>query len=298
MQKVIAIVGPTAVGKSTLAILLARRLNGEVISADSRQVYTGLDIGTGKVTTKEMAGVPHHLLDVVNPKERYSVAEFQKVGKEKMTEILLGGKLPIVCGGTGLYVDSLLTNSRFPEVPPNAKLRTRLDKKTTTELFQMLEKLDRRRAETIDPHNPRRLIRAIEIATALGSVPNIQHATNNRQLSVLWIGLTLPQEELKQRIANRLETRFKAGMVAEARKLHGQGLSWKRMEELGLEYRYLARFLQSKIPMEEMKASLQSEIWHYAKRQMTWFKRNKEIAWFTQNETLKIREAVREFISD
>lgn len=296
-QKCIAIVGPTAVGKSSLAIALARKYNGEIISADSRQVYAGLDIGTGKTTIKEMAGVPHHLLDVVNPKKQYSAAEFQKLGKEKITDILSRGKLPIICGGTGLYVDSLLTNNQFPEVPPNEKLRAKLDTKTTMELFQMLKRLDPRRAKTIDPHNPRRLVRAIEIATALGKVPPLElQTTSYKPLTTLWIGLMLPPEELKKRIADRLEKRLKTGMVQEAKRLHARGLSWKRMEELGLEYRYLARFLQKQITKEEMITSLQSEIRHYAKRQIVWFKRNTEIQWFAPRDTTKIKMLVRNFL--
>ncbi len=292
----IAIVGPTAVGKSSLAIALARKYNGEIISADSRQVYKGLDIGTGKVTKKEMSGVPHHMLDIVSPKKQYSVAEFQKIGREKITDIFSRGKLPIICGGTGLYVDSLLKNSQFPQVTPNEELRARLEEKTTAELFQIVKGLDPRRAETIDPHNPRRLVRAIEIATALGSVPNVQLTTSNSRQRVLWIGLTLPPEELKKRIADRLETRLKTGMIQEAKKLHTLGLSWKRMEELGLEYRYLARFLQGNITKEEMITSLQSEIWHYAKRQMTWFRRNEEITWFTPHNALQIMTTVGNFL--
>ncbi len=296
-QKVIVIVGSTATGKSALGVELARKFNGEVISADSRQVYKGLDIGTGKVTKKEMGGVPHHLLDVVSPKRRFSVAEYQTLARAKMEEILQREKLPIVCGGTGLYVDSLLTSNQFPEVPPNEKLRARLDKKTTPELFQMLKERDPRRAKTIDSHNPRRLIRAIEIATVLGKVPTLKHSDEVEPRQVLWLGLTLPPEKLKERIADRLLSRLKAGMIAEAKKIHTRGLSWKRMEELGLEYRYLARFLQKKIIKQEMIASLQSEIWHYAQRQMTWFKRNTKIRWLAPQEKSTSEQLVKKFLS-
>src|SRR3989344_8669425 len=179
-SKVVVILGPTATGKSALAVKLAKKLarhkwggfNGaEIISADSRQIYKGLDIGTGKITEKEMAGVPHHLLDVVTPKRRFTVVEYQTLAREKIAEIFSRGHLPIICGGTGFYISALVDGTVLPDVPPNPKLRAHLKKETSETLFNMLLKLDPRRAKTIDPKNSRRLIRAIEIVKALGKVP-------------------------------------------------------------------------------------------------------------------------------
>jgi len=276
--KVIAIVGPTASGKTDLAVEIARLVNGEVISTDSRQVYTGLDIGTGKVTKREMRGVPHHLLDVVSPKRTMSVVQYERLATRAIRDILKRGKVPILCGGTGLYIDAVLTDASFPAVPPNPSLRRTLSKLSTEELFKKLSSLDPERAENIDAKNPHRLIRAIEIATVLGSVP--VRIPAEPRYHTLTIGLTLPHEELSERIHTRLIARMRRGMLAEVQRLHAEGLSWKRMEALGLEYRFLAQFLQGKISKEIMLRDLEVAIRHYAKRQMVWFKRNKDIYWF------------------
>ncbi len=275
-SKIVVILGPTATGKSDFAVEMAKQIGGEIISADSRQVYVGLDIGSGKISKEEMKGVPHHLLDVVNPKKVFSVAEYKKLVDKKIEEIISRGKIPIIVGGTGFYIDSVINGSQLPEVKPNKKLRTELSKLSTENLFKRLQKLDPRRAKEIDAKNPVRLIRAIEIAQTLGSVPKIKI---NPKYETIIVGLDFSDDELKQRIEKRLISRFKSGMLDEAKKLHSQGLSFKRMEELGLEYRYMAKFLHGKITEKEMVEKLYSEIWKYAKRQRTWFKRNKDIIW-------------------
>ena len=171
-NKILVIVGPTAGGKSALAVRLAKKLNGEIISADSRQVYKGLNIGTGKITKKEMRGVPHHLLDIINPKKRFSAADFVRLGRKVIADIWARGRTPIICGGTGFYIDALLGKVPFPNVPPNTALRKRLAGKTAPELFTILKKWNSAWAKKIENnyserHNPRRLIRAIEIAKSL-----------------------------------------------------------------------------------------------------------------------------------
>lgn len=287
---ILIICGPTATGKSDLAVKLAEKLNGEVISADSRQVYKGLDIGTGKITKKEMLGIPHHMIDVANPKKQFAVTEFVELGEKAIEEIISRKKLPIICGGTGFYISALIDGIVFPEVPPNTKLRDTLAKKTSAELFTMLTKLDPVRAKDVDPKNSRRIIRAIEIAKAIGKVPKIKK-TKSKYNSIK-IGLNLPPEELKNRIQARLQIRIDAGMIDEAMGLHKKGLSWKRMKELGLEYKYLAKFLKKEIPRDEMIFNLQTEIWHYARRQMTWFRRDKKIFWFSPKEIDKINSKI------
>ncbi len=282
---VIAIVGPTASGKSGLAIALAKKLGGEVISADSRQVYKGLDIGTGKVTKKEMGGVPHHLLDITSPKKQLSVEEWKKRAEKTLAGIHARGKVTIVCGGTGLYVDSLLRGLSFPEVPPNVTLRKALEKQSPSTLFDMLKKLDPRRASEIDQHNPRRLIRAIEIAKALGKVPT--KAIVTPPYHTVWIGLHPTDTVLRNNIHVRLLARMKAGMVREAQKLHTGGLSYKRMRELGLEYRFLADLLEKKLTRIEMIPALEQAIRQYAKRQRTWWKKYTDIHWLDTPNTLK-----------
>lgn len=279
--KIVVILGPTATGKSDLAVELARKFNGEVISADSRQVYKWLDIGTGKITKKEMRGIPHYLLDVANPKRTFTVSEYQALAKKSLQKILKNKKLPILCGGTGLYIDALIYDYALPEVPPNIKLRQTLEKESTEVLFAKLKKLDPRRAKAIDKNNRRRLIRALEIVLTTGKPVPPAHETlkKNSNYDVLKIGILLPIEVLRERIRRRLIARIKQGMVQEAKKLHAQGLSWKRMEELGLEYRYISRYLRGMLSRKEMIEKLNTEIWYYAKRQMTWFNRDTTIKW-------------------
>ncbi len=288
--KVIVIAGLTATGKSDLAVKLAKKISGEVISADSRQVYKGLDIGSGKITKSEMKGVPHHLLDVASPKKKFTVAEYQKLVISAMADIVKRGKIPIICGGTGFYIDAITRGIVFPEVPPNLKLRKILEKKSAQELFKVLQKLDETRAKSIDAKNKVRLIRAIEIVKALGKVPKIKETESEYEF--IKIGLHLPADKLKVKIETRLESRMNppagGGMLNEGKKLHKQGLSWKRMEELGLEYKFMALYLQNKITKQEMLKKLNSEIYKYAKRQMTWLKRDQEIKWFSPSEYKKI----------
>jgi tRNA dimethylallyltransferase len=275
MPKVIAIVGPTASGKSALGIYLAKKLKGEVVSADSRQVYRGLDVGTGKVTKKEMQGVPHHLLDVASPKKVFTASDFVKKASNATAMIYHSGHIPVVVGGTGFYIDTLLGRMSIPEVPPNQKLRAQLQKKSAQQLFAALKKLDPRRARTIEPKHKRRLIRALEIAHALGKSPAQKP---EQKYDVLWIGLSPASVTLKKNIHTRLRIRER-GMIAEAKRLHKSGLSYKRMEELGLEYRSLARLLRKKISPDHMREELERVIHKYAKRQLRWFKRNRDIRW-------------------
>ena len=283
---IVVILGQTATGKSDFAIKLACKIDGEVVSADSRQVYKGLNIGSGKITKKEMRDVPHHLLDVVNPRRRFTVAEYKLLSDKKIQEIFSRGKTPIICGGTGFYIDAVVNGTVFPDVPPNTKLRKKLDKRTSSELLRMLKKLDPRRARKIDPKNKVRIIRAIEIAKSLGRVPPISRT--KPKFEFIKVGLWLPPEKIKKKIKKRLLARLKIGMVDEVKKLHASGLSWRRLEEFGLEYRYVALYLQKKISKSKMIEELENEIYHYAKRQITWFKRDKEILWVEANKVKNI----------
>lgn len=282
LPKIIVILGPTASGKSDLAVEIAGRFNGEVISADSRQVYRGLDIGSGKITKNEMRSIPHHLLDVANPARQFSVSEYQRLAKRVIEDIVKRDKLPIVCGGTGYYIQSIVENIVYPVVPHNKTLREKLSLKNTLGLFLILTKLDSRRAREIDAKNRARLIRAIEIATALGSVPHLE--VEPPSYDILQIGITFPLKILKEKIETRLEKRLRKGMIIEAKRLHQKGLSWKRMLSLGLDYRALADFLTGIISRAEMKNRIVLESMHYIKRQMTWFKRDKRIVWFVPKQ--------------
>lgn len=296
MQKILVILGPTATGKSALAVKLAKKFNGEIVSADSRQVYRGLNIGTGKTTKREMSGIPHHLLDVASPRQRFSVVKFQKLARHEIAAILRRGRLPIICGGTGFYIEATAGNIVLPDVRQNPKLRARLSGETTETLLNMLMKLDPRRAKSVDSKNSRRIIRAIEIAMALGKVPSVKKSPP--LYDILRIGLTVPPETLKKKIAARLRARLKLGMVAEAKRLNTGGLSWKRMDELGLEYRYLAKYIKNEVSKSKMIEKLQTEIWRYVKRQMTWFRHNKRIEWFNPTDISNIQKCVQNFLGN
>lgn len=292
-SNLIVILGPTASGKSELAVKLARKFNGEIISADSRQVYRGMGIGTGKITKKEMAGIPHHILDVVSPKRRFSVAEYQKLALRAIKKINRKNGVPIICGGTGFYIQSIVDGIIIPEVKPDWKFRKKLERKSNEELFQILKKLDPNRAKNIDKHNPRRLIRAIEIAKKTKKpVPALK---TKSQFDVLLIGIKKSPKELKKLIAKRLKKRLKRGMINEVENLRKSGLSWKRLEEFGLEYRWIARYLKNKISCKEMTEKLQKDIEHFAKRQMTWFNRDKRIRWIKSKK--EAEKLVKRFLA-
>ena len=275
--KAIAIVGPTASGKTALSIALAQHFNGEVISADSRQVYKGLDIGSAKVTPEEMDGVPHHLIDIVDPKTVYTGADFKQDGEVTLDDITHRGKLPIIAGGTFFYLELLKGTMQSAPVPPNPILRAQLEQKTNEELFAELITKDPRRAETIDPDNPRRLIRALEVIDTLGVVPEVPPI----DLTYDWltIGIDVPTEILNERIYQRIIARLQIGMIEEVEDLHKNGLSWERLEAIGLEYRYCAYYLQNKLTREELIEQLGSKSRQFAKRQRVWLKRDTSIHW-------------------
>ena len=295
--KILVVLGPTATGKSDIAVQLAKDFNGEIISADSRQVYKGMDLGSGKITKKEMMNIPHYLLDVVKPQTYFSVAKYKNLADDAIEKIIKKSKTPIICGGTGFYIDSIVKNILLPEVPPNQKLRKELEKKTIEQLFDMLQKLDSKRASTIDKNNPTRLVRAIEIAKVLGTVPEIKKLP--QKYDFIFIGLDLSDKILKERISIRLIKRIDKGMIKEISNLHKNGVSWKRLESFGLEYRQTALFLQNKITKEHMIKNLNREIWNFVKRQRTWFKTNKKIIWISplkKKEITKINKQIRQFI--
>jgi tRNA dimethylallyltransferase len=297
-NKIIVILGPTASGKSDLAIKIARKYNGEVISADSRQIYRGMDIGTGKVTAAEQKSAKHWLLDILDPQDDFSVAQFKKKAEKIIEGILSRGKLPIVCGGTGFWIKSIVDNVSYPEVKPDKELRNKLSNKSAEELFAELKKLDPERAKNIDQKNKVRLIRAIEICQTIGAVPKINTDLDTKY-QFLQIGIDIPKEKLHENIKKRLGQRISSGMIEEVQNLNnppaGGGVSWKRLEYFGLEYRWIARYLQEKISLEEMAEKLYLDIIHYAKRQMTWFKKDNRILWLKDYK--KIEKAVKKFIN-
>ena len=293
LPPLIVILGPTAVGKSDMAVLIAKEFKGEVISADSRQVYKGLDIATGKITKKEMRGVPHHCLDIVNPKKTFSVADFKIQATKAITSITNKGKVPILCGGTGFYIDSIVDGIILPEVKTNPELRKKLEGYSTQRLLTVLEKLDAHRFNEIDHNNKVRIIRSIEIAKTLGKVPKIKKIESYKPLI---IGLDCDNVTLKEKISVRITKRIKKGMIKEADKLHAKGLTWKRMKQFGLEYGLLASLLQKKISKDQFIERLTFDTWHYVKRQRTWFKKDNRVMWYKPTETEAIKKTVKTFL--
>jgi len=291
-NKLIVILGPTASGKTSLSIKLAKKFNGEVVSADSRQVYKKMNIGTGKVTKKEMQNIPHHLLDVISTKTKFSVAQYQKKAIASINKISKKGKLPFLVGGSPFYIYSVVDGWQFPEMKANPVLRKKLEKKPLEELQKMLKKLDAKRYSTIETKNKRRLVRAIEIAKALGSVPVLKQ---NPQFDCLLLGIKHSTKKTAELIHKRQIQMFKQGMVTEVNSLKKSGVSWKRLDDFGLEYRWIARYLQNKISKQEMEEKLEIDTIRFSKRQMTWFKRNKKILWIENQK--QTEQAIKDFLN-
>jgi tRNA dimethylallyltransferase len=275
--KLITIVGPTASGKSGLTVKLAKKFNGEIISADSRQVYKGMDIGTAKPTKKEMQGIPHYLLDVASPKRKFTVAQYRKLALKAINKIQKKNKTPFLVGGTGFYIQAVVDGLVIPEVPPDWRLRKKLEKKSVDELYKILKKFDPKRAKTIEEENPRRLIRAVEICLKIGKVPSLKFKP--LPYPVLMIGIKKSKEELEKKIKERFLKWLRQGLIREVKNLRKIGLSWRKIEEFGIHYRVIAQYLQKKINYKKMVEDSLKEIQNYAKRQMTWFKRDSRIHW-------------------
>lgn len=274
LPKIIAVVGTNASGKSGLAVRLAARYGGEIISADSRQVYRGLDLGSGKITPEETRGVPHHLLDVCGPGEFFSMADFQRLAYAAADDILARGKLPFLAGGTGLYVNAVLDGYALSDVKPDLTYRGHLETFTTPELYRMLCGLQPE--SLIDGNNRNRVMRRLEKIHA----GDPGHGTRQPRYRALKLGVTWPREALCARIDERLSRRMADGMLSEVQGLLDSGVSPEFLRKLGLEYRYLSAYLLGEIQTEaEMIAELSRAIKRFAKRQMTWFKRDQAIHW-------------------
>lgn len=276
--KVIVVLGATSTGKSDLAIDIARLCDGEVISADSRQVYRGMDLGSGKVTAEEMRSIPHHLLSIADPTERFSAHDFKTLGENALVDILSQGKTPIVCGGTGFYIDSLVSGTQLAQVPENSVLRSKLESKDLNQLQQLLKKkASRKEYNSIDIQNKVRIVRALEILDSIGHIPKPK---TNKKYNVLYIGLDIPKETLNDMILARIHKRMEAGMIAEVKTLLENGVTHERLHELGLEYRHVSLHIKDDTPYTEMVENLLADTKRFVKRQRTWFKRNKNIHWF------------------
>lgn len=309
-NKIIVILGPTSSGKTKLAVKLAQKYNGEIVSADSRQVYKSMDIGTGKdfseyvikenvpkktrsshqpasrLPQDDSGSIPYHMIDIVSPRTEFNLAKYLRLANKAIEDILKRGKLPIIVGGTGLYLEALVEDFDLSQARPDKKLRDDMEKLSKEELLKKLEKIDKEFAHGLnnsDRNNKRRLIRYIEVKSQKSKVKSQNDNSILKNYEYLILGLKIPRRELDRRIYKRLIYRLeKQGMVEEVKSLHKQGVGWKRLESFGLEYRFVSEYLQKKLDYDEMVERLNIAIRQFAKRQMTWFRRwekKRKIVW-------------------
>ncbi len=305
-NKIVVILGPTASGKTNFGVKLAKKFNGEIVSADSRQVYRGMDIGTGKdldeyiIKSKgKVIRIPYHLIDIVSPRTEFNLSKYKKLAMRAIDDILKRGKLPIIVGGTGLYLEAIVENYELCPVKPDKTLRAQLEKLNTSELLARLKTLNHKFYQKLNPSdkkNKRRLIRYIEI---LSHDPQFKPRKKSPKYESLLLGVTWPRETLKQRIYKRLIERIeKEGMIEEVERLHKEGISWKRLISFGLEYKYISLYLKGELNREEMIEGLYRAICQFAKRQMTWFRRwerkGAKIYWV--NDIKEMKKLVQNFL--
>ena len=297
----VVILGPTASGKTEMAARLAWELNGEIISADSRQVYRGMDIGTGKDLNQYIINaqkIPYHMIDIVDPDCEFNLFEFQKRFYIIFNQIKNNNNLPILAGGTGLYLQAILSGYDMPEATPEPELRKELDQKSIEELKEIFFAFNTHLHNKTDLEDKQRLIRAIEIEKARNKKKS--EKDERPAIDAAVFGICWERSVLRQRITLRLEERLQHGMIEEVEKLHTAGLSWERLDSFGLEYRYISQYLQNMISFDEMKKKLNTAIHQFAKRQETWFRRMERkgiaIKWIQANEYGLLKESVMKLI--
>lgn len=294
LPKLVVVEGTTASGKSDLGVELALMFNGEIVSADSRQVFRGLDLGSGKITPEETKGVPHHLIDICDPGDFFSMHDFQRRAYAAIDDIIARGRLPIMVGGTGLYVASVTEGYVMSDRPPDLDYRNELEKLTTPQLYEML--LEKVPDVQVEAKNRNRVMRMLEkIHDGDDHLPH-----NQPRYDCLKLGVAFPRPILKERIDVRLEKRMQAGMVDEVRRLLDAGASVEFMLKLGLEYRYLTQYIIGEFATEEaMCAELSLAIKRFAKRQMTWFRRDHQIRWLDMQADPQAQAAdlIRSFLA-
>jgi len=291
--KLIVILGPTASGKTELAIKLARKFNGEIVNADSRQIYKKMDIGTGKIENRNWIldirklkisniqypisnNIPIHLIDIVNPDEDFSVAEYKKLAINKIKEIQRRNKIPFLVGGTGLYISSVIDNLEIPKAPPNNKIRERLNKLSAEKLFEKLKKVDLKSAKIIGKNNKRKLIRSLEVYEITRRPFSAQQIKGQPLFNVLQIGIKIDREKLYKKIDQRVNEMIKIGLIEETKKL-AEKYSFSLPAMSGIGYQEIGLYLKNKITLDEAVQKIKFRTHQYARRQMTWFRRDRRI---------------------
>lgn len=288
-NKLIVIIGPTGSGKTYISLELARKYNGEIVSADSRQIYKYMDIGTakeqgqwkkiGRRRVYDIKGVPHYLVDFLEPHKDFSLAEFQRKAIRRIKEIQSRGKTPFLVGGTGLYVKSIVDNMRIPRVKANQHLRDSLETKSNEELWKLLGRMDPGALRVVDPQNKRRIIRALEVCILTGQPFTAQRGMGDQIFDCLQIGMRVPTEELNEIIDRRVDKMIEQGLLEEIKDLLKRGYGWQDAAMTGIGYRQMAPYLRGEINLEQAIRELKRDTRRYARRQMTWFKRDQRIQW-------------------
>lgn len=289
-HKLLTIVGPTAVGKTALSLPLAKQLDGEIISGDSMQVYRGMDIGTAKALPSEQKAVPHHLIDIVDPDYPFSVADFQERARQAIDDIANRGKLPMLVGGTGLYVQSVTHGYRFSEADADESVRTKwrqyAEAQGKTALHEALRRADPESAARLHPNDVRRIIRALEIVERTGKTMTDYHREQQQQspYDVIWIGLTMERETLYERINQRVDMMLQEGIVDEVLTLKQKGYTLNLVSMQGLGYKEIMMYLEGKWSLEEAVEMIKQNTRRFAKRQLSWFRRIEAIQWWDMTD--------------
>jgi len=299
---VIAVAGPTAVGKTKFAIMLAQAFDGEVVSCDSMQLYKFMDIGSAKPTSEEMAQAKHHLVDVIDPRDEFSVAQYQQMAKDAIKDILSRGKTPVISGGTGLYLNSLLYDMDFSSVPQDFSYRNELteiaENEGSEKLHNMLAELDADAAEKIHPNNTKKIIRALErLKEGEGKIKQFSDIScETEDYNVILIGLTRDRAELYDRINRRVEILVEQGLEDEVRGLMDMGLTQENISMKGIGYKEIMDYIQGQYTLEEAVEIVQKNTRHYAKKQLTWFRRYDKMKWYNISEFDSDESAAEEII--
>lgn len=298
-QKLIVLIGPTAVGKTELSLLLANQYNGEIISGDSMQVYKGMDIGTAKIKKEEMNGIPHHLIDIKEPDESFSVAEFQDRVREKINEIHQRNALPLIVGGTGLYIQSVIYDYQFSEVPGDENFRKKFEVKAKEEgnlsIHSILAEIDPDSAKQIHPNNVRRVIRALEVYHCTGKTATDYQKSQKPHLlyDVAIIGLTMEREKLYNRINTRVDMMMQEGLLDEVKEFHKNNIrNVQSIQAIG--YKELYDYFDGKVSLEQAVEQLKQNSRRYAKRQLTWFRNKMEVSWFDMSNDSQRQKKIME----
>ena len=290
-QPLIVLTGPTAVGKTSLSISLAKAVNGEIISADSMQVYKKMDIGSAKIRSEEMQGIPHYLVDVLEPEEEFHIVKFQQMAKKAMEDIYSRGKIPILVGGTGFYIQAVTKDIDFTEAQQENDYRKELEalaeEKGGEHLHEMLRKVDPVSADAIHAHNVKRVIRALEFYHQNGS-PISAHNEEQKQhespYNLAYFVLNMPRELLYERIGLRVDQMMKEGLLEEVARLKEEGCHRGMVSMQGLGYKEILAYLDGEYPLEEAVRVLKRDTRHFAKRQLTWFRREQEVTWVNKDQ--------------